>query len=313
VDHSPKASPAWSVIGRARHISPDSSSEKCFKLAQDWLFNCFFKHNCCGGYEDLPLPTRVLELLNDEYATLCEPESYEKGHYAALSHCWGLVVPTRLMKANYEDLKGGPIIISDLPKTFRDAVKIASTLNVRYLWIDSLCIIQDSEEDWQAEAGKMSAVYRNAAFAIAAHGSGDSNGGCFVTGASRQHEYSSIRGTNKDGVEINVHVRLSGFREPNRDEGLAHIAKGNKVKPLPSRLSTRGWVFQERLLSQRTLHYTGSELVFECRAGLQCECRVGTDTSAHATNFKRVFIEEAADTKTGFRYANQLKQSLFHD
>jgi hypothetical protein len=217
------------------------------------------------------------------------------------------------MKANYEDLKGGPIIISDLPKTFRDAVKIASTLNVRYLWIDSLCIIQDSEEDWQAEAGKMSAVYRNAAFTIAAHGSGDSNGGCFVTGASRQHEYSSIRGTNKDGVESNVHVRLSGFREPNRDEGLAHIAKGNKVKTLPSRLSTRGWVFQERLLSQRTLHYTGSELVFECRAGLQCECRVGMDTSAHATNFKREFIEEAADTKTGFRYANQLKQSLFHD
>ncbi|KAF8850260.1 hypothetical protein BDZ45DRAFT_731673 [Acephala macrosclerotiorum] len=268
VDHSPKASPAWPVIGRARHISPDSSTENCFKQAQDWLFNCCFKHNCCGGYEHLPLPTRVLELLSDEYATLCEPKSYEKDHYAALSHCWG------------------------------------------YLWIDSLCIIQDSEEDWQVEAGKMSAVYRNATFTIAAHGSGDSNGGCFVSGASRQHRYSTIRGTNKDGVESDVHIRLSGFREPNRDEGLAHIARGNKDKPLPSRLSTRGWVFQERLLSQRTLHYTGSELVFECRAGLQCECKVGMDTSVHATNFKRQFIEEAADTKTGFRSPNLLPRWL---
>lgn len=308
MDNSPKASPAWPVIGRARHISPDSSSEDCFNLAQDWLFNCFLEHDCCGGYEHLPLPTRVLELLNDEYVTLCEPESHEKDQYAALSHCWGLVVPIRLTKANYEDMKGG-IAISDLPKTFRDAIKIADTLNMRYLWIDSLCIIQDSEEDWQKEAEKMSGVYRHATFTIAAHGSADSNRGCFAVGANRQHESSSIRGTNKNGVESDVHIRLSGFREPSRDEGLAHIVRGNKDKPLPSRLSTRGWVFQERLLSQRTLHYTGSELVFECRAGLQCECRVGMDTSEHATNFKRQFIEETAETKTGFQYVILPKQS----
>lgn len=266
------------------------------------MFNCLFSHKDCGGYEELPLPTRVLELFSDEYVTLFEPESYEKDHYAALSHCWGAVVPTRTTKANYEQMKEG-ILISELPRTFRDAIKIAETLHVSYLWIDSLCIIQDSEEDWAAEAEKMSGVYRNATFTIAAHGSADSNGGCFVAGASRQNGSSTIQGMNKEGVKSDIHIRLSGFREPSRDEGLAHIAKGNKTKPLPSRLSTRGWVFQERLLSQRTLHYTGSELVFECRAGLQCECRVGLDTSEHATNFKRKFMEETADAKgESFRY-----------
>jgi hypothetical protein len=302
LDDKPNGSPAWPIVGGARHISADSSSENCFELARNWLFNCIFSHKGCGGYEELSLPTRVLELFSDEYVTLFEPESYEKDHYAALSHCWGDVVPIRTTKANYEQMKEG-ILISELPKTFRDAIKIAETLHVSYLWIDSLCIIQDSEEDWAAEAEKMSDVYRNATFTIAAHGSADSNGGCFVAGASRQNRSSTIQCMNKAGVKTDIHIRLSGFREPSRDEGLAHIAKGNKNKPMPSRLSTRGWVFQERLLSQRTLHYTGSELVFECRAGLQCECRVGIDTSEHATNFKREFMEETDNAKgESFRY-----------
>lgn len=220
-------------------------------------------------------------------------------------------MPIRTTKANYEQMKEG-ILISELPKTFRDAIKIAKSLYVRYLWIDSLCIIQDSEEDWAAEAEKMGGVYRKATFTIAAHGSADSSGGCFVAGASRQNGFSTIQGMNKEGVKSDIHIRLSGFREPSRDEGLAHIAKGNKTKLLPSRLSTRGWVFQERLLSQRTLHYTGSELVFECRAGLQCECRVGLDTSEHATNFKRKFMEETADAKVeSLRYGLRSRSHRF--
>src|SRR5207249_3310082 len=104
---------------------------------------------------------------------------------------------------------------------------IAQKLHVFYLWIDSLCIIQDSEEDWQKEAAKMYNVYIHATFTIAAHGSADSNGGCFVAGDTRQHEYSTIQGTGPDGVKCDVHVRLKGFRQPHH-EGLAHVVEEGK-------------------------------------------------------------------------------------
>ncbi|PMD19341.1 heterokaryon incompatibility, partial [Hyaloscypha hepaticicola] len=69
--------------------------------------------------------------------------------------------------------------LATLPKTFQDAVLITRDLGVRYLWIDSLCIIQDSDEDWEQEAARMSEVYANGYVMLAAHGSENCHGGCF--------------------------------------------------------------------------------------------------------------------------------------
>jgi len=67
--------------------------------------------------------------------------------------------------------------IKALPKTFRDAVPVLQQLNVQYLWIDSLCIIQDSDEDWRTEAARMPEVYRNAICNFAAsHGANSKSG-----------------------------------------------------------------------------------------------------------------------------------------
>ena len=71
------------------------------------------------------------------------------------------------------------ITVKSLPNTFRDAITVTRSLGVRYLWIDALCIVQDSEEDWMSEAGKMADIFKFGHLNLAASDSVDSNGGLF--------------------------------------------------------------------------------------------------------------------------------------
>ncbi|KAF1830317.1 heterokaryon incompatibility, partial [Decorospora gaudefroyi] len=80
--------------------------------------------------------------------------------YATLSHCWGNAKALRLTAASFRDLSTG-VAISELAKIFQDAIFTARSLGIGLLWIDSLCILQDSEEDWQGESAVMSEIYRN--------------------------------------------------------------------------------------------------------------------------------------------------------
>jgi hypothetical protein len=82
------------------------------------------------------------------------------------------------VKGNLGKLKAG-IPLQDLPQTFRDAVDITRRLGISYIWIDSLCIIQDSTEDWNNEASQMCEVYQHAICNVAATGAFDSTEGLF--------------------------------------------------------------------------------------------------------------------------------------
>ncbi|ORY13348.1 heterokaryon incompatibility, partial [Clohesyomyces aquaticus] len=104
-----------------------------------------------------------------DHVKLVETKEGQTGCYVALSHCWGSPEnhPLETTKENYgERLAGVPL--ENLPKTFRGVVKITNHIGVKYLWIDSLCIIQDDTEDWKQEAAKMGAVYEYARLTIAA-------------------------------------------------------------------------------------------------------------------------------------------------
>ncbi|KAK3321776.1 heterokaryon incompatibility protein-domain-containing protein [Apodospora peruviana] len=179
------------------------------------------------------LPTRVLDLMPDgliqqigrspdaqcsPFVRLAVPQPGMVGRYLTLSHRWG---PTRgllqLTRSNLGQLKEG-ILLQCLPKTFRDAATVAAELGYRYLWIDALCIIQDDQHDWLRESENMCTVYRNSCCTIAAHTSLGSNDG--FLGQSYSERRDSF--------------------------------------PLWSRcaINCRGWVFQERILSRRILHFT---------------------------------------------------------
>lgn len=179
-------------------------------------------------------------------------------------------------------------ISQPLPTTFNDAVLVARELGVRFLWIDSLCIIQDSPEDWAVHAPQMAKVYGGAYATIAADAAKDSAAG-FLSGCRRHLSSPKTVAFSCDGHDGLVYVRKRGslayqlpyhdWSEPGRS--IASRIRGPKEvvdrfcreqEPPESGLSTRGWVFQERVLSPRTLHFGGAETGWECRSLINCEC-----------------------------------------
>lgn len=138
-----------------------------------------------------------------------------------------------------------------LPQTLLDAVHVTRQLGVQYLWIDSLCIIQDSADDWEREASNMAEIYANAYCTIAATRAEDGHGG-FLQPRS-QRESVAIRPPN--GVPYYVCDVIDDFR---------HDVES-------STLNQRGWVLQERALSPRTIYFAESQVYWECGEGVHCE------------------------------------------
>ena len=167
--------------------------------------------------------------------------------YVALSHCWGGSSHCRTTKSSLEQHKNA-IKIMELPKTIQDVVFIVRKLGLRYLWVDSLCIIQDDEDDWLQEAGRMAAVYEGAYLAIAASASADGSGGCFV---SREPQ-ELVRFPCQKGDETSGHMYL-GIVDEDAAERIFH-----------GPLNARAWVLQEHLFARRTVHFAADQIYWEC-------------------------------------------------
>ncbi|KAH8665245.1 heterokaryon incompatibility protein-domain-containing protein [Tricladium varicosporioides] len=243
----------WPSISASTEISGDTSSPEAFAQARYWLSNCIQNHDRCPSNQDVPLPTRLLEFKHDGerwHVRLAKTLGLV-GRYACLSHRWGKQGAAELLqteRGNYEDyLK--KISTQSLPRTFQDAIVASRRLGLQYLWIDSLCIIQDDNADWREEAAKMGSYYKNAYITIAASWSPGPQWGCF---SYAEPEYIGHQLYQQEGCTINVRRIIShGFWWP---------------------LLRRGWIYQERLLSPRILHFGPVELVWECYTCTTCEC-----------------------------------------
>jgi hypothetical protein len=154
--------------------------------------------------------------------------------------------------SNFQDLQEN-ISPLDLSQTFQDAFIVARRLGVRYLWIDSLCIVQDSLEDWQTESSMMNLVYKNSLCTIAASEATEPHHGLFK---------------NRDTIPFtpfNVHFTLEDRSESYYCFDDRWIEVCHKTP-----LHQRGWVVQERLLSPRTIHFA-TPVFWECRELVACE------------------------------------------
>jgi hypothetical protein len=148
------------------------------------------------------------------------------------------------------------IAISTLPKTFQDAIELSRQLGVRYLWIDSLCIIQegDKHEDWTRESSMMGSVYQNGYCNIAATAASDGTAGCFRPRDPLLAQPCIVefeKGLKKFGLKKGVYDLI-----PQRlwEEGLSEAP-----------LLKRAWVVQERVLARRVLHFARNQLFWECK------------------------------------------------
>ena len=243
--------------------------EECVSFAKEQVKNCDDHDASCKPPRPTQCPSRALDLgLGDTHGTIKLTEYVSNlGPYITLSHCWGIthsMVTTTT--SNYQQ-RVHSILETDLPKTFLDAIHITRGLDIRYLWIDSLCIIQEDLADWEVESTKMADVYSGAFLTIAATKAPNCDGGCLsdrVTQSARPLETFTINGSNQ-GRPFQVSVR----------EALA-IAHQDTCFSSPrsqtAPLFQRAWCFQERLLSPRLLHFHPDEMVWVCRSSTACEC-----------------------------------------
>ncbi|KAL9004191.1 MAG: hypothetical protein Q9188_002984 [Gyalolechia gomerana] len=187
--------------------------------------------------------------------------SGEIAPYVALSHCWGRppqsAVPrnARTVSTNFQNMLAG-IPIDSVPRNFQDAIQTVRALGLRYLWIDALCIIQDSVTDWETEAARMQEVYGSAYLTLAGTSATSSIDG-FIARSQWPWPVVSMPGHGKGSPSSSKSVY---FRyQPD-------YSKYSRIEAIDNSVwNTRGWTFQERLLSSRILHFASGRLYWECR------------------------------------------------
>lgn len=212
-------------------VDPYTGSDRNFELARKWLRDCKHCHDHCLSGRKPSLPTRVIYLGDDHRdVRLEEPKPGSKAEYVALSHCWGGDIDLKLVKENLKEFKK-TIRFGDLAANFQDAIEVTRELGIHYLWIDSLCIIQDSTEDWETESKKMTTIYRDCTLTVSAMSSKKSDHG-FLTKSPDDGEVvnwesapiNSLRGSDED-----VQAMVGRF-DPRQEESLWDLEYNEEKK-----------------------------------------------------------------------------------
>ncbi|KAH7130128.1 heterokaryon incompatibility protein-domain-containing protein [Dendryphion nanum] len=246
-------SPLTQHMGYAEEIPSDSGSLECAKFIKENIDICI-KHHKCGTGGPLPLlPDRIIWIAanNATGIQLIEPQSI-RAPYITLSYCWGPVdANTYLTNAENVSSKREGMNYNDLPPLFQDVVYTARRLGIEYIWIDRLCIIQGANGDFSTQAPKMGEIYGNATLTIAT--------------ASATTEFDKIL-TQRERPSYNLNMDVAGLgslktRFRRLPYELGTEANGGKY----GKMSSRAWIWQERLLAARTIFFTPHAIKFECR------------------------------------------------
>lgn len=154
-------------------IGNDTFAPEAWSTAQRWIEDCSTNHVACNAPATTSIyPTRLIDVGEhgvDNLRLIETAATFASGGYVTLSHCWGSETFLTLQTNNIDAMKSG-IQISLLNQTFQDAIEVTRRMVFRYLWIDSLCIIQNEPDlaDWERESVRMGDYYSNAFCNIAA-------------------------------------------------------------------------------------------------------------------------------------------------
>jgi len=268
--------PEMSTVGTCREISTNPSNPECLHFIRSCLAECSDNHQCFEPTHCPRLPRRLLHIgRQNNDVSLHEPAD-EHGVYAILSYCWGPTLDNlKTTLATLESFEK-TIPYAKLPKTVQDAVVITRKLGLQYLWVDALCIIQDSHSDWEVEASKMGGYYENA----------------FVTIAATSSERAA-EGLLKDRVGVLPAKPIFFHEKDGKRVKIMTQQRKRVLWPTPLHdlgpLSSRAWTYQEHALSRRMLHFLESELLFECQEKLISEDGnpIGDNQTSLISHFRR--------------------------
>ncbi|KAF2758856.1 HET-domain-containing protein [Pseudovirgaria hyperparasitica] len=250
-----------SIFGRV--VVEDPTSIAHVDLIKSWVSECSEKHELCRTrLAERCLPSRTIDVgpadgsENPRLVLNIRDESQEIA-WIALSHRWGNSIPIKTMSFNL-DTHQKEILFDDVPRTFQDAVSTTRRLGLRHLWIDSLCIVQDDPEDWLAEYPKMGSIFEQAHLTLAADNASNCDAGLLglrVTEDILSFPWNSPDGNTKTWIRIRKGLKAWKYVLGERE----------------SSIYTRGWILQEDLLAQRTLHYGRQQVFWECRTHRRSE------------------------------------------
>lgn len=289
-----------------KQVPKTTSSDESFSWATQQINRCREDHQHCNSYLSAAvLPKRVVFVGSTAEPALRLYESQaESDSYVCLSYCWGRRPFHCTLLDNLESHKRC-IKPDHLPPTMNDAIEYTRRLGVRYIWIDSLCIIQDCLLDWREEAGKMASIYQRSFLVISAAWSADAYGGIYASPPSDYRTFALTVNTKTNEVcnsdaadQANLSMTKNDTETIYVRRAYVHVKRGtsryaSRFPVLP--ILKRGWIFQELFLSSRVLHFGPHELYFECLEGSACQC---TDHSNSFLDQGSVLASQGAVSKT---------------
>ncbi|KAK1840160.1 heterokaryon incompatibility protein [Colletotrichum chrysophilum] len=235
-----------------------NATKDCIEQAQEWMKSCSSSHSTCH-IRPKPLPTRIVDVSVDP--PRLQITNNELGNFVALSHCWGFSVDGAGPPMTRRNSIGTHVRAIDqvtLPRNFKDAIAVTLALGFTYIWIDSLCIVQDDGEDWAKEAASMKSVYENAALVLATSSSDNVSRGILRERSPYKEGTLSFDMCGVPGSGAIIYRVI-----PNH-AGWEPVVQGP--------IDARAWCFQERLMARRYLSFGSHEMLWECLDGSRCEC-----------------------------------------
>ncbi|KAI0975417.1 heterokaryon incompatibility protein-domain-containing protein [Xylaria arbuscula] len=260
-----------------RPINRFPGSAENLERARQWLHNCQTSHAKCRGLSQTYMPLRVLRIsggygscdFDIKLETRPNNKSFEP--FAALSYCWGGNQPYKTTKAR---MQSGQVSLEwhKLPKSLQDSIKITSALGLQCLWVDSLCIIQDDEEDKALQISDMARVYSHATVTIIA-----SRASRAIDGFLEEVDLTS---------QIRLGVRLP-FQCPGQEPtvGSAYLAHIEGSRDSSEPIDSRAWTLQERYLSKRVLEFGSVQTRWTC-ATSSATTNPSRDNDSYADGWK---------------------------
>ncbi|KAK4901762.1 hypothetical protein LTR27_001534 [Elasticomyces elasticus] len=219
--------------------------------ARGWLRQCLEIHQNCPQPSRTFMPRRMVEATSDGQRSSFRVKDTYPDHvepYAALSYCWGGDQTFKTTKAKLEHYRNGQAA-SVLTRTISDALITTMRLGLRYIWVDSLCVIQDDEKDKACEVAQMAKIYVNATVTIIA--------------SRAQTAWDGFLG---DRPPLGARKPHAVFRLPcEAPNGLRSeiVLVGEEYEAVEP-VEERGWTYQERVVSPRTLEFGTKRTFWSC-------------------------------------------------